>query len=127
MQKNTVFIIQKLARKIMHLEQPIRLIAICSGGRAVGTEVVKFLKKNKIDVKYYEVWIDIINGKSIIRNSGFHKKDFKGTAVIIDDVIWQGHQIRPVSKMLRKLNPKKKFFIASILDCNKKADFSVYT
>ena len=126
MQKKTILIIQKLARKIMHLEEPLHIIAICSGGRTVAKEVVKFLKKNKIDTKYYEVWTNIIDGKSVIWKTSFHKKNFDGTAIIIDDVIWQGRQIHPVKEMLKKRNPTKKFYIASLLDCNKKADFSVY-
>ena len=126
MQRKTINIIQKLARKIKHLEKPIHILAVCSGGRGVAKEVVKFLRKNKIDTEYYEVWTNIICGKSVIWKTDFNKNDYNGTIVIIDDVIWQGRQIRPIKKMLKKMNPKKKFYVAALLDCNKKADFSIY-
>lgn len=126
MQKKTKQIIQTLAKKLLTLEQPIHILAICAGGRTVANEVIAYLKKRKIKAKCYEIWTDIINGKCTLRKSEFKSKDWNGTVVIIDDVIWEGHHIIPVKKMLKEMNPKKKFYIAALLDCNKKADFSIY-
>jgi hypoxanthine phosphoribosyltransferase len=126
MEKRTKLIIYALAKKLMALKQPIHILAICSGGKVVANEVVLYLKQKKIEAICYEVWTNSMNGKCTVRKSEFKSKDWIGTAVIIDDVIWSGHQIMPVKKMLKKMNPKKKFYVTALLDCNRKADFSVY-
>jgi len=126
MEKDTIKLINKLGNQMLKLQQPIQLLAICSGGRIVAQELHKYFIKNKINPNYYEVWTNIVNGKSSIWKTDFPNKAYEGTAIIVEDVIWSGTQLPPVIEMLKKHNPEKKFFIASLLDCNKKADFFVY-
>src|SRR3989344_2939083 len=96
-------IIAKLGKKLQHLKQPIQILAICSGGKVVGQNLHSYLLEKNIQ-----------------------SKDFEGTAVIVEDVIWNGTQLPPVKQLLHNCNPHKKFYIASLLDVNKKADFSVF-
>lgn len=126
MQKRTKEIIEELAQKLIYLEQPIHLLAVCSGGTTVAKAINSYLKKQKINVEHYEVWTNIINGKSKLWKTNFTKENYTGTAVIIEDVIWKGRQLPPIKKMLKIMNSHKKFYLASLLDCNKKADFSVF-
>jgi hypoxanthine-guanine phosphoribosyltransferase len=126
MQKRTKEIIEELAQKLIHLEQPIHLLAICSGGTMVAKIITSYLSEKGIEAEYYEVWTNIINGKSELWKTNFTKENYTGTAVIIEDVIWKGRQLPPIKKMLKKMNSRKKFYLASLLDCNNKADFSVF-
>lgn len=126
MQKRTEEIIEELAQKLIHLKQPIHLLAVCSGGTTVAKTITSYLKKQGVDAEYYEVWTNIINGKSELWKTNFTKYNYTGTAVIIEDVIWKGRQLPPILKMLKKMNFQKKFYLASLLDCNNKADFSVF-
>jgi len=64
MQKRTKEIIEELAQKLIHLEQPIHLLAICSGGTMVAKIITSYLSEKGIEAEYYEVWTNIINGKS---------------------------------------------------------------
>lgn len=88
--------------------------------------ITSYLKKEGIQAEYYEVWTNIINGKSELWKTNFTKENYTGTAVIIEDVIWKGRQLPPIKKMLKKMNFHKKIYLASLLDCNNKADFSVF-
>lgn len=126
MEKRTIKLIRELGKKIEHLEQPIHLLAVCSGGMTLAKTINKHLKSKKIDSKYFEVWTNIINGKKKIWKTDFHKKDYTGTAVIVEDVIWKGSALPPIKKMLKTMKARKKIFIVSLLDCNKKADFSIF-
>jgi hypoxanthine phosphoribosyltransferase len=126
MQKNTKFLITKLAKKLTRLRQPIHVLAICFGGITIAKEVTSYLNKQGIRAKYYKIWTNVIKGKSALWKSEFKSKDYVGTAVIVDDVIWAGRHVKTVKKLLKKMNPKKKSYVAVLLDCNKKADFSVY-
>lgn len=126
MRKRTKEIIEELAQKLVHLKQPIHLLAVCSGGTTVAKTIISYLKKQGIETDYYEVWTNIINGKSELWKTNFIKANYTGTAVIIEDVIWRGRQLPPIKKMLKKMNSRKKFYLASLLDCNNKADFSVF-
>jgi len=126
MKSNAKKIIAKLAKPISKLPQPIHLIAICSGGRGVTKVLKATLEKRGIQVNKFEVMVDSIKGKGAVFQSNFAKKDYKGTAVIVDDVVWGGHLLIPVKAMVKKMNPKKKFYTAVILDCNNKADFAVF-
>jgi len=126
MRKRTKEIIEELAKKLINLKQPIHLLAVCSGGTTVAKTITSYLKKQGIKAEYYAVWTNIINGKSELWKTNFAKDDYTGTVVIIEDVIWKGRQLPPIKKMLKKMNSRKKFYLASLLDCNNKADFSVF-
>jgi len=126
MEKSTTELINNLGKQIMGLEQPIQLLAICSGGKVIAQGLHKYLKRKKINSNYFEVWTNILNGVSSIWKTNFPNDPYEGTAVIIDDVIWHGTQIPPIMKMLKNCNPHKRVFIATLLDCNKKADFCVF-
>lgn len=126
MRKRTKKIIEELAKNLIHLKQPIHLLAVCSGGTTVAKTITSYLKKKGIEAEYFEVWTNIINGKSELWKTNFTKDNYTGTAVIIEDVIWKGRQLPPIKKMLKKMNPRKKFYLASLLDCNNKANFSVF-
>lgn len=67
-----------------------------------------------------------MKGKRTIWKTDFKKRNYRGSAVIVEDVIWTGGSIPPIKRMLRKLNPHKRPFVISLLDCNRKADFSVF-
>lgn len=126
MEKRTRILIEDLGKKITHLEQPIHLIAVCSGGMTLAKTINKYLRSKNVDSKYFEVWTNIINGKKHIWKTTFLNKDYLGTAVIVEDVIWKGSALPPIKKMLKKIEPRKKIFVISLLDCNKKADFSIF-
>jgi hypoxanthine-guanine phosphoribosyltransferase len=126
MEQRTIRLITDLGKKIAHLEQPIHLLAVCSGGMTLAKTIDKHLRSKKIDSKYFEVWTNIINGKKEIWKTDFLKENYSGTAVIVEDVIWKGSALPPIKKMLRIMKPRKKIFVISLLDCNKKADFSIF-
>ena len=85
----------------------------------------KFLKSRGIDSKYFEVWTNTVNGKRSIWKTDFKKRDYTGTAVIVEDVIWKGGALPPTRRMLNNMK-KKKVYVTALLDCNGKADFSVF-
>jgi len=118
-------IINRLARKVTKLKPPIHIIAICSGGKTVGECTLNYLKSKNIESSYYEVWTNIINGKAKIWKTNFYKKDYKGTVLIVEDVIWKGTAVKAVRKYLYGMK-KKKVYSAVLLDYNHKADFSVF-
>lgn len=119
-------IIERLAKKIIHLKQPIHLLAVCTGGKVIAKTIYLYLTKKKIKADYYEIWTDVIKGKRKIWKTNFTKKNYQGTAVIVEDVIWQGGALPPIKKMLKKMNPQKRNYTVSLLDCNHKADFSIF-
>ncbi|MFC2134083.1 hypothetical protein ACFLTH_05645 [Bacteroidota bacterium] len=84
------------------------------------------MKKQGIKSEYYEIWTNVIKGKSEIWKTNFNEKNYLGTAVIVEDVVWKGSHLPPIKKMLKKMNSHKKFFVVSLLDCNNKADFSIF-
>ena len=115
----------QLAVQVVHLEQPIHVLAVCSGGKTVGRHIHKFLKGRRIKSSYFEVWTNIVNGKAEVWKSDFKKKHYTGTALIAEDVIWNGRSVNATKKMLRGMK-NKKTYTAVILDCNHKADFAVF-
>lgn len=126
MPHKTVNVIEKLARKLIKIPPPIHIIAICTGGRGVGQTITKYLNNKGIETEYYEAWTDIVKKKAKNLRTDFKKKDYRGTVVIVDDVIWSGRQLPPLIKLLKKMKPRKKYYIATLLDCNKKSDFCVF-
>jgi len=128
MKQNIKRIIEQLASKIVHLKQPIHLLAVCTGGIMLAKTICLYLKKRNIKVDYYEIWTKTLSvkGKREICKTDFTKKDYNGTAVIVEDVIWRGGALPPIKKMLKKMNPKKQFYIIALLDCNHKADFAIF-
>jgi len=118
--------IEQLAQKIIHLPQPVHLLAVCSGGMVLAKIIHLYLKKKKIKADYYEIWTNILKGKKEIWKTTFTKNNYNGTAVIVEDVIWQGSALPPIKKMLKKMDPKKKIYTIALLDCNRKADFSIF-
>ena len=125
MTPKTQKIINQLARQVVHLSQPIQVLAICSGGKIVGKQINKFLKNKKIKSSYFEVWTNIIDGKATIWKTDFKKKDYIGTILLAEDVIWSGRSVNAAKRMLQEIK-KKKVYTAGILDCNHKADFAVF-
>lgn len=115
----------QLAKKVLHLPEPIHILAICSGGRTVGKYIYKYLKNKKNDVSYFEVWTNIMDKKASILKTNFKKKDYKGTVLIVEDVVWKGTSLVAVKKMVRSMS-KKKFYVAVLLDLNSRSDFSVF-
>ena len=126
MKKRTVEVIEELTTQLEHLSQPIHLLAVCGGGKRIAEMSEEFLKKKGIEAKHFEVWVDSVKGEASIAKTNFTKEDYIGTAVIVDDVIWSGHLLPPIKQMLTEMEPTKKFYLASLLDCNEKADFSVF-
>lgn len=125
MENRIIKLINLLAKKVAHLPEPIHILAICSGGRTVGRHIYKYLKNKKIDVSYFEVWTNIIGKKATILKTNFRKKDYKGTVLIVEDVVWRGTSLTAVRKMVSSMK-KKKFYTAVLLDFNRKSDFSVF-
>lgn len=125
MESRIVKITNQLAKKVSNLPQPIHILAICSGGRTVGQNIYKFLKSKRINASYFEVWTNIIGGRASILKTNFKKKDYRGTVLIVEDVVWKGTSLMAVKKMLRSMS-KKKFYTAVLLDFNHKADFSIF-
>jgi len=125
MTNKTEKIINNLAKQVAKLPQPIHVIAICSGGKTVGKQINKFLKNKKINTSYHEVWTNIMDGKATVWKSDFKKKDYTGTALLVEDVIWNGKSVNATKKMLKNMK-NKKVYTAVILDCNHKADFAVF-
>ena len=126
MEKRVDELIKNLAKQIIHLKPPIHLLAVCLGGVTLAKGINSYLSKKKIKSEYYEVWINIIGGKRKIWKTNFTKNCYTGTAVIVEDVIWQGGALPPIKQMLLKMNNKKRVYVASLFDCNHKADFSVF-
>jgi len=126
MNNKTKQIILKLSNKLYFLEQPIHLLAVCTGGTKIAKMIKTDLNKKNIKSNVFGMWTDIINGKRYLRKTNFFKSDYTGTAIIIEDVIWEGTAIPCIKKYLKKINNKKKFYIAALFDINKKADFAVY-
>lgn len=118
-------LINQLAQNVVNLKPPIHIIAICSGGKTVGKQIAKYLDKKGIKNSYHEVWTNIINGKANIWKSDFKREDYIGTVLIAEDVIWKGTSVKAAKKMLYSMK-RKKIYTAVLLDCNKKADFSVF-
>lgn len=125
MESNIYKLIDRLAVKVMHLKPPIHIIAVCSGGKAVGKEITRFLKAKGVKAGYFEVWTNIVNGRATIWKSDFKKKDYVGTALVAEDVIWKGRSVKAVKKMLQAMK-KKKVYTAVLLDCHRQADFSIF-
>jgi hypoxanthine phosphoribosyltransferase len=125
MEIQTKKLIEDLAEKITVLEQPIHLLAVCTGGMTLAQTINEYLRKKGIESAYFEVWTNTVEGKREIWKTTFHPEDYTGTAVIVEDVIWKGGALPSISKMLEDMKPGKKFYIISLLDVNKKADFSI--
>lgn len=127
MEKRVKKFIEQLASKIIHLKQPIHLLAVCTGGITLAKVILSYLRKHKIKSEYYEIWTKTISvkGDRKICKTNFTKDKYKGTAVIVEDVIWRGGALPPIKKMLRKMDSRKRFYIIALLDCNRKADFSI--
>jgi len=123
--KNVEKIINQLARKTVHLPQPIHVIAVCSGGQIIGKKIYQYFKKNKINASYNEAWTNIVGGKAKIWKSDFKKSNYTGTALVVEDVIWRGRSVNAVKKMLRNMKSKR-VYVAVILDCNSKGDFAIF-
>lgn len=119
-------LMKKLGRKIEKLPQPIHLIAVCTGGITLAQELKKYFDKKGIISETYKVWTDTINHKCYLRKTDFKKENYTGSAVIIEDVVWRGHHLPPIKKMLRKMDSKKKFYVAALFDCGQLCDFSVF-
>ena len=118
-------LINSLAKQVIHLEQPIHVLAVCSGGKTVGRHIHKYLKNKGIKSSYFEVWTNIVNGKAEVWKSNFKKKHYVGTALIAEGVIWNGGSVNATKKILKQMKSKKPY-VAVILDCNHKADFAVF-
>jgi hypoxanthine phosphoribosyltransferase len=118
-------LMDELAKKCQKLPEPIHVIAVCSGGRTVGLHISKYLKKKSLRVDYFEAWTNIVNNKAKISITNFTKKDYVGTVLIAEDVVWKGTSVKAVRAMLNKMK-KKKTYLAVLLDMNKKADFSIF-
>jgi len=118
-------ITKDLAHKVIKLKQPIHVLAVCSGGRTVGKYLKQYLSARGISATYDEVWTDIIHGRARVWKTSFKAKNYKGTALIVDDVIWRGRSVNTTKKMLQRMR-KKRVYIAALLDCNHKADFSIF-
>jgi hypoxanthine-guanine phosphoribosyltransferase len=125
MKSKTEEIINQLARQVIYLKQPIHILAICSGGKTVGEQINKYLRQKGFISSCFEVWTNIIKGKSTVWKSNFSKSDYTGTALIVEDVIWKGSAVKATRAMLRKMK-NKRCYTASILDCNHKANFAVF-
>ena len=125
MERKITKLIHQLAKQVINLPQPIHILAICSGGRTVGKYIYKYLKDKRINASYFEVWTNIIGKRASILKTNFKKKDYKGTVLIVEDVIWKGTSLMAVKKMIRSMS-KKKFYIPVLLDFNHRADFSVF-
>jgi hypoxanthine phosphoribosyltransferase len=125
MENNGEKLINKLAKKCLGLKSPVHIIAVCSGGKTVGKYVNKYLNSKGLKSSYYEVWTNIVDGKATMWKSDFGKKDYTGTALIVEDVIWKGTSVKAVKRMLKSFK-NKKVYTAVLLDFNKKADFSIY-
>ena len=123
MSPKTEKIINNLAKQAEGLPQPIHVIAVCSGGKTVGKQMAKYFKSHKIKASYHEVWTNIVDGKASVWKSDFKKKDYTGTALIAEDVIWNGKSVNATKRMLREMK-RQKPYVAVILDCNHKADFA---
>lgn len=126
MQKRTRKLIEELSDSLFILEEPINLLAVCTGGITLAKIIHSYLKSKGIKSFYFEVWTNTVHGKRSIWKTNFKKKDYPGSAVIVEDVIWKGASIPPIKNMLKKLNPRKKPYVIALFDCNKKTDFSVF-
>lgn len=118
-------IINQLAKKVIGLQEPIHILAICSGGKTVGKYIAEYLKRKGVKVTRHEIWVNIVNGKAKIWKTDFRKLDYRGTALIVEDVIWKGTSVIAVKKILQGMK-RKRVYTAVLLDYNHKADFSVF-
>lgn len=98
---------------------------MCSGGKVVAKTIHKQLTSKGVVSDYFEVWTNTVRGKRKIWKTDFKKSNYLGTAVIVEDVIWQGAALPATRSMLRGMK-RKRVYTASLLDCNGKADFSVF-
>ena len=87
--------------------------------------MTKYFKSNGLKTSYFEVWMNIVGGKASVWKTDFRKKDYTGTALIAEDVIWLGRSVNATKKMLQKMK-QRKVYTAVLLDFNNKADFSVF-
>src|SRR3989338_1410900 len=71
-------IIAKLGKKLQQLKQPIQILAICSGGKVVGQNLHSYLLEKNIQSNYFEIWTNMVNGKSSIWKTDFPTKDYEG-------------------------------------------------
>ena len=126
MEKRTLELLEQLANKIPKFKGPVHILAVCTGGVALAKLITKHLRKKGVDAKYFEIWTNIIDGVRTIERTNFKKSDYVGVAIIVDDVIWAGTVLPPIKKMLKKYHPKKRIYVASLLDCCHKADFAVF-
>ena len=92
----------------------------------IGKHVITYLKKHGVEADYYEVWTNITNKKGKIWKTTFKKENYKGTALIVEDVIWNGTLVKATKKMLMGMK-KKKIYVAVLLDLKHKADFSIFS
>jgi len=126
MTKGLKKLIDQLAYKMLVLEGPIHLLAVCTGGMTLTKEIALRLGEAGKQVDCFEVWTNLIDGKREISKTDFTPDKYQGTVVIIEDVIWQGRAIPPIKDMLEKIKPNQKIYIAALLDCEHRADFSVF-
>src|SRR3989344_4546105 len=96
-------LIEKLGKKMEKLPQPIHLLAVCSGGITLTEELKKYFDKRGIKSEIYKVWTVTINQECHLRQTDFKKANYKGSAVIVEDVVWRGHHLPPIKEMLRKM------------------------
>ncbi len=125
MTNKTKELINKLADKCINLKQPIHVIAVCTGGRQVGKQIHKYFHSKNIESSYHEVWTNIINGKANVWKTNFKKNNYIGTILLAEDAIWIGRSINAAKRAFLKIK-KRKIYVASLLDYNKKGDFSMF-
>ena len=124
--RKAIKLMDELAHKCIQLTEPIHVIAIVTGGRVVGKNIVRYLRSKGKQVDYFEVQINVTKGKASIWKTDFKKKNYTGTALLAEDVVWQGKSLKAAKRMLRNMS-RKKFYTAVLLDFNKLADFSIFS
>ena len=125
MKSRVVKLIYRLAKMCVGLPQSIHVIAICSGGRMVGKYITKYFKMHGIKASYFETWPDLVNKKAYIAKMNFSKSDYIGTVLLAEDAIWRGAAVEEMKEILNVMKHKK-VYLATLLDLNKKADFSIF-
>jgi len=73
MKTKAIKLINDLAKKAEHLEPPIHVVSVCTGGRIVGKQIYKYFKQKGIKSSYHEVWTNIVKGKAVVWKSNFKK------------------------------------------------------
>lgn len=126
MTKRSDVLLARLAQKCTGLKEPIHVLAVCSGGRTVGKYIKRFFRLRGIKSSYHEVWTNIVGGQARVWKTDFKKRDYIGTALVVEDVIWFGRSVNATKKMLNQMK-RQKVFTAVLLDFNKKADFSIFS